>query len=193
MTLVVVLVVGLLFSGRPAEAADFDIKEATDLQKIFQVIAEIGRFNVLVSPTVKHARTYMVSNIDPMDALSGLAAEQGLVAFRFEAEGRLPDTFLVGMKGWILEPKIPKVPSDSPFKDFEFKSDTSFSTIVQVIAKIGGFEVKIAADVFNKMSFCLRKVHPLQALYLVAAVNGLKVEAVSSSGGVAKYRLVPGR
>jgi len=71
--------------------------------------------------------------------------------------------------------------------DFNFKVDTDVSKILEVIANLGKFNVIVSPNVRNKMTLNLKGVDPLEAMYLVANIHGLKIKKIDMKGAGGPY------
>lgn len=102
MRCVPVLVLALILAPLPARSTptDFSFKDV-ELSNIFQTIAVLGRFNVIIDPQVSRAKmTVLLKQLEPLDALYAIATIQELRVKRLESQielgGPMTETYAIG-------------------------------------------------------------------------------------------------
>ncbi|MBI4864008.1 MAG: hypothetical protein HY815_27685 [Candidatus Riflebacteria bacterium] len=94
------VLLGLVSTLAPtrAVAADFNFKQDTELNRIFETIATLGKFNVVISPQVRAKMTLTLKGVDPLEAMYLVANIHNLKIKKVELKSAGPgaiDTYAI--------------------------------------------------------------------------------------------------
>jgi type IV pilus secretin PilQ/predicted competence protein len=98
---------------------------------------------------------------------------------------RLLAVFLLLSVGYVMHTGL--------LKAFSIVSpkEQDLTQIFQIIAIAGKFNVVVDPRIRQKMVLTLKDVEPLEALYTVAKLNGLKIKELRNKGGSLTYAIAP--
>jgi hypothetical protein len=186
---VVLLTLSNLGVSNPTQASDFCFKAETDVSHIFDAIASIGQFNILVSPMVRYKIVVQLLGVTSEDAMHQVAKMCNLTVVPTKLSKDSTKTYLIVPQGAHVSMKYPGGgPASSP-QSFDFKVETDLSRIINVIGSLGRFNVLVDPLIRFSTILRLRNVTPVEALYLLAAVYGLSVEEARASSGAVTYHV----
>lgn len=148
-----------------------EVPEARPLGVVLDELGRAGGFRVELPAGVSRDTKVELDPMPPEDAVETLAARQGLTVRRENGALRL-----VAPEPERAEPD-PRRHVAGP-RDFAFE-DVELGTIFRSIAAQGKFHVAIDPQIARaKMVVSLKQVEPLDALFLIARIQELKVKRV---------------
>ena len=172
-----------------------ELTAARPLGPVLDELGRLGGFRVELPPGLSRDTKVTFEATSPAEAVAEVVRAQG-----FEIEGPLsgpviritrpaphPEEDLV-----LEEPERTRFTGGHP-TDFDFK-DVELANIFQTIATLGGFHIIIDPQVARaRMVVRLKQVAPLDALFLVAKMQELKVKRVKWDEGSTTVTYAIGR
>jgi len=186
---VVLLTLSNVGVSNPTQASDFCFKTETDVWHIFDVIASIGSFNIVVSPMVQNKIAVQLSGVTCEDAMHQVAKMCNLTVVSTELSKDSTKTYLIVPEGTQVSMKYRRDGIELSPQSFDFKMETELSKIVDVIGSLGRLSILMDPLIQLKMTVRLHKVTSVEALYLLAAVSGVSVEETRATSGAVTYHL----
>ena len=89
----------IVLGSAPLPAADLTFKQDTDLARILEICATLGKFNVVVSPQVRNKMNLNLSQVDPLEAVFIVANLHNLKVKRLTSSNQASssmDTYVIG-------------------------------------------------------------------------------------------------